>query len=223
MCPKLFTVCCSAALSFTQFRTLVGCFVVALHQVKPTFPHVRKMQKHSPENLAFERFVPSPLQVVPRFRGGYFRDCSARSQSRCILEKQMYHLESYPGHRQRHRYEHAQPQSDSSVWVHLKFSHYSCTALRATRLHQETWLGSCRMLGEKEVLMTCLFGVGAWYAHQERALPRNNVLRCFPPTADLARHTCFGHHPTKMSMRGGAQRSMIMSATGPWRISRKRT
>ena len=63
--------------------------------------------------------------------------------------------------------------------------------------------------------MTCLFGVGAWYAHQERAPPRNNVLRCFPPTADLPRYTCFGHHPTRMSMRGGAQRSMIMSAKGP--------
>ena len=63
--------------------------------------------------------------------------------------------------------------------------------------------------------MTCLFGVGASYAHQERDHPRNNVLRCFPPTADLPRHTCFGHHPTRMSMRCGALRSMIMSATGP--------
>ena len=44
----------------------------------------RNMQKHSPENLdennlcPFEQFVPSSLQVVPRFRCGYFRDCSAR-------------------------------------------------------------------------------------------------------------------------------------------------
>ena len=42
------------------------------------------MQKHSLENLdennlfAFERFVPSSLQVVSLFRVGYFRDCSAR-------------------------------------------------------------------------------------------------------------------------------------------------
>ena len=42
--------------------------------------------------------------------------------------------------------------------------------------------------------MTYLFGVGALYAHQERAPPRNNVLRCFPPP----RHTCFGH-PLRIS------------------------
>ena len=190
------------------------------------------MQKDSRENLdennhfALERFVPSSLQVVPRFRGGYFRDCSARPP------ELMYSKEtdvssgivpwspsasSIPVYRQCHRYEHTQPQSDSSVWTHLKFSHSSCAALRVseTRLHQGTLLGSCKMLGEKEVLITCLFGVGAWYAHQERALPRNNVLRCFPPTADNARHTCFGHHPTRISMRGGAQRSLIMSAMGP--------
>ena len=106
---------------------------------------------------------------------------------------------SIPAHRQRHRYEHTQPQSASSVWIHLKFLHSSCAALRVseTRLHQKTLLGSCTMFGEKGVLMTCSFGVGAWYAHQERARPRNNVLRCFPPTADLPRHTCLGHHPTR--------------------------
>ena len=125
----------------------------------------------------------------------------------------MYHLTSYPVHRQRHRYEPTQPQSASSAWIHLKFLHSSCAALRVseTRRHQKTLLGSCRMFGEKEVLATCLFGVGAWYAHQERAPRRNNLLRCFPPTADRPRHTCLGHH----RMRGGARRSLIMSATSP--------
>ena len=139
---------------------------------------------------------------MPKFRGGYFRDCSARPP------ELMYSLEtdvsseivpwspsasSIPVHRQRHRYEHTQPQSASSVWIHLKFLHSSCAALRVseTRRHQKTLPRSCRMLGEKEVLMTCLFGVGAWHAHQERAPPRNNVLRCTPPTADLPHTQAF--------------------------------
>ena len=129
--------------------------------------------------------------VVPRFRVGYFRDCSARPP---VL---MYSLEtdvssgivswspsasSIPVYRQRHRCEHTQPQSASSVWIHLKFLHSSFAALRVSETwrHQKTLLGSCQMLGEKGVFMTCLFGVGAGYAHQERASSAKQCFEMFP-------------------------------------------
>ena len=37
----------------------------------------------------------------------------------------MYHLESYLGHRQRHRYVHTQPHRASSVWIQFKLLHFS--------------------------------------------------------------------------------------------------
>ena len=189
-------------------------------RLRRNYPDHRKNLNQGKQCPNYLEFVAPPRfpylrSVVSRFRTGYFRDCSARppelmySQETDVssgIGSWSPSASSIPVHRVidiRTR-SYRVPQI---VWIHLKILHSSCAALRVTRLHQETLLKSCRMLGEKEVLMTCLFGVGAWYAHQERALPRNNVLRCFPPTAALPRHTWFGHHPTRMSM--------IMSATGP--------
>ena len=153
------------------------------------------LQKHSPENLddnnllAFERFVPSSLQVVPRFRSGYFRDCSGpppelmySQETDVSSEIVLWSLSasSIPVHRQSHRYELTQPQCDSSVWIHLKFSHSSCAALRVTRLHQETLLRSCRMLGEKEVLMMCLFGGGCVVCTSRARSPAKQCFEMFP-------------------------------------------
>ena len=47
-----------------------------------------------------------------------------------------------------------------------------------------------------------------------RVFPRNNVLRCFTPTADLPRNSCVGHHPTRMSMLGGARHILDHECNG---------
>ena len=164
------------------------------------------MQKHSLENLdennlfAFERFVPSSLQVVPRFRGGYSRDCSPRPSELMYSQETGVSSEivpwsplasSIPVHRQRHRFLFTVSVIDMSTRSHRTTQVFgftsSCCILHAL-LSACPKLGviskklprSCRMLGEKEVLMTCLFGVGAWYARQERAPPAKQCFEMFP-------------------------------------------
>ena len=148
---------------------------------------------------------------MPRFRAGYFRDCSARPPELMHSEETDVSSEIVPWspsassilvHRQRHRYEHTQPPS---VWIHMR-----CSPRVRNSASSENIAGILQDVGREGA-----HDVFVWSGRvvcTSRA--RSPAKQCFE-TADFPRHTCFGHHPTRMSMRGGAQRSFIMSATGP--------
>ena len=88
----------------------------------------------------------------------------------------MYHLKSYLGHRQRHRFLFTVSVIDMSTRSHRAPQVFGFTSSFCI-LH--ALLSACPKLGVIRKHCRDLAGVGVWYAHQERA-PAKQCFEMFP-------------------------------------------